>query len=133
MSNLSLTEAGNRTSRAKVPAPLGVKLIVVCMLALFMTIPSFFVSAADFQSTSGPNALERSPKDISANVGGQQVFLGPTLANSLSDSRLSRLPDTEHHGTYLVFHLRRPQAPIKTTTEEHGIVPSSASLSFRLI
>ena len=111
MINLSLTEAGTELRRRS--RSMGVKLIVVCMLALFMTIPSFFVSNLVDERTKRAREVT---KDISANVGGQQVFLGPTLAIPYQIPPQSPT-DTEHHGTYLVFPAQAA-GTIKTTTEE---------------
>jgi inner membrane protein len=92
---------------------MGVKLIVVCALALFMTIPSFFVSNLVDERTKRADDVV---KDISANVGGRQTFLGPTLA--IPYNIPPQYPnDTEHHGIYLVFPVQATGA-IKTITEE---------------
>ena len=56
---------------------MGLKLIVVCGLALLMIIPSFFVSGLVDERT---NRAADVIKEISGLVGGQQTFLGPTLA-----------------------------------------------------
>ena len=53
---------------------MGMKLIVVCGLALLMTIPTFFVSGLVEERTHRAADVV---KEISAHVGGQQTFLGP--------------------------------------------------------
>lgn len=55
----------------------GMKLIVICGLALLMVIPSFFVAGLIEDRTKREADVI---KEISAHVGGQQAFLGPTLA-----------------------------------------------------
>jgi inner membrane protein len=92
---------------------MGVKLIVVCGLALLMTIPAFFVEGllAD-RTTRAADVI----KEISGYVGGQQTFLGPTLAIPY------RIPpqhknDDARYGVYLVFPARA-SAVLKTATEE---------------
>src|SRR5581483_9703019 len=56
---------------------IGMKLIVICGLALLMVIPSFFVADLIQDRTKRESDVI---KEISAHVGGQQTFLGPTLA-----------------------------------------------------
>ena len=56
---------------------MGMKLIVVCGLALLMTIPAFFVGGLVEDRTKRAADVV---KEISGHVGGQQTFLGPTLA-----------------------------------------------------
>lgn len=56
---------------------IGMKLIVICGLALVMVIPSFFVADLVEDRTKREADVI---KEISAHVGGQQTFLGPTLA-----------------------------------------------------
>jgi inner membrane protein len=92
---------------------MGVKLIVVCGLALLMTIPALFVFALinDRQDRAGEVT-----KDVSKSVGGPQTFLGPTLAipydiPSQSPGGVAR------HDTYLVFP-SQASAVVKTSTEE---------------
>jgi inner membrane protein len=89
---------------------MGVKLLVVCGLALVMTIPAFFVEGLISDRTSRAADVVR---EISSHVGGQQTFLGPTLAIPYS------IPngDSAKHGTYLVFPTQA-SASVKTKTEE---------------
>lgn len=56
---------------------IGMKLIVICGLALVMVIPSFFVAGLIEDRTKREADVI---KEISTHVGGQQTFLGPTLA-----------------------------------------------------
>jgi inner membrane protein len=111
MSDSSLLQGGfpiRITSRS-----MGVKLIVVCVLALMMTIPAIFVSALVDDRTERAGAVVR---EISGLVGGQQTFLGPTLAVPYSIPAQSPT-DTVKHGTYLVFPAQA-SAAVKTATEE---------------
>ena len=92
---------------------MGVKLIVVCALALLVTIPALYVGGlVEDRTQRGAEVV----KEISRHVGGQQTFLGPTLAIPYNIP-----PQFEHdvarHGIYVVFPTRASGA-IKTTTEE---------------
>jgi inner membrane protein len=92
---------------------MGIKLMVLCGLALLMTIPSLFVeSLVDGRTQKAADVI----REISAHVGGQQTFLGPTLAIPY------RVPSQSQgygatQGMYLVFPTRA-SAVVKTTTEE---------------
>ena len=95
------------------PRSLGVKLIVVCVLALITLIPAFFVgSLVEDRTNRAPDVI----KEISSHVGGQQTFLGPTLAIPYSIPPRSQL-DSAKHGMYLVFPARAA-AVLKVATEE---------------
>ena len=92
---------------------LGVKLFVVCALALIMLIPAFLVGGLiDERTTREAQVVS----EISAHVGGQQTFLGPTLSVPY---KIPPQPgsDYEAHGTYLLFPAEA-SAKLKTTTEE---------------
>lgn len=56
---------------------MGAKLVIICALALIMTIPPLFIGGLvdDRMERSSDAAAE-----ISSHVGGPQIFLGPTLA-----------------------------------------------------
>lgn len=96
-----------------IPRSMGVKLLVVCGLALVMTIPSFFVAGLLTDRTRSEADVV---SDISSHVGGQQTVLGPVLAIPYTiPARTAR--ETEQHGTYFVFPARA-DAAVKTTTEE---------------
>jgi hypothetical protein len=92
---------------------LGVKLFVVCGLALLMLIPALLVGGLVEERTTRETQVVN---EISAHVGGQQTFLGPTLAIPF---RIPPQPgkDYEGRGTYLVFPTRA-SAVLKTATEE---------------
>jgi inner membrane protein len=92
---------------------MGVKLIVVCGLALLMTIPALFVGALVEDRTKRATDVI---KEISGHVGGQQIFLGPTLAIPYHIAPQSPA-DFAKHGMYLVFPARA-SAVVKTLTEQ---------------
>ena len=91
---------------------LGVKLFVVCALALIMLIPALLVGGLVEERTSRQAQVVN---EISAHVGGQQTFLGPTLAIPCTIPRSATELPTK--GTYLVFP-SQASATLKTTTEE---------------
>jgi len=92
---------------------LGVKLIVVCGLALLMSIPTFFVWALVEDRTRVAGEVVR---EISSHVGGQQTFLGPTLAIPYT-VQAGAVGETARHGTYLIFPVQG-SATMKVSTEE---------------
>ena len=92
---------------------MGFKLIVVCGLALMMTIPALFVFAL---VNERKNRAEEVTREVSRNVGGKQTFLGPTLAIPYDIAPQSQ-NDHAHHGTYFVFPAQGV-AMLKTNTEE---------------
>ena len=92
---------------------MGVKLIVVCMLALSMTIPVFFVRGLVDDRTKRAADVTN---EISNHVGGSQTFLGPTLAIPYSVPPQSP-HDLVRHDIYLVFPAQA-SAVLKTATEE---------------
>ncbi|HKD62371.1 MAG TPA: cell envelope integrity protein CreD [Terracidiphilus sp.] len=90
---------------------MGLKLFIVCALALAMSIPALFVE--DIVEDRTHRAADV-VKEIGGHVGGQQTFLGPTLAipyNIPGDSYPVR------HGIYIVFP-SQASATVKTRTEE---------------
>lgn len=100
--------AGRISSRS-----MGVKLIVVCGLALLMSIPALFVGGLVDDRTRRASDVVG---EISGHVGGQQTFLGPTLAVPYSIPA-SSVREAVQHGVYLVFPAQATAA-VKTTTEE---------------
>ncbi len=111
MSDFSILQSG-LTARIK-SRSMGVKLIVVCGLALLMTIPALFVGGLVEDRTKRAADVIR---EISGHVGGQQTFLGPTLAIPYSIPPQSPV-DSVKHGMYLVFPARA-SAVVKAATEE---------------
>lgn len=92
---------------------MGLKLFIVCALALAMTIPALFVDDLVDERTHRANDVV---KEISGHVGGQQTFLGPTLAVPYSIPP-QFASDHARHGMYLIFPAQA-SAALKTSTEE---------------
>jgi inner membrane protein len=92
---------------------MGMKLVVVCALALVMTIPALFVEGIVDERTQRASDVT---KDVASHVGGQQTFLGPTLAIPYTVPAQTT-GSTPEHGTYLVFPVQGG-ATVKTRTEE---------------
>jgi inner membrane protein len=92
---------------------MGVKLIVVCGLALVMTIPALFVGGLVGDRTRRAADVI---KEIGGDVGGQQTFLGPTLVIPYTVPSQTK-GGTPERGTYLVFPAQGG-AIVKTHTEE---------------
>jgi inner membrane protein len=92
---------------------MGVKLLIVCALALVMTIPALFVDDLVDDRTHRESDVV---KEISSHVGGQQTFLGPTLAIPYDIPATSSAFNAKH-GTYLVFPAQA-SAIVKTRAEE---------------
>lgn len=92
---------------------MGLKLLVVCGLAVFMTVPALFVTGLVGDRNKRAADVVR---QISSYSGGQQTFLGPTLAipyriASQSPANFSK------RDAYLVFPAVA-SAVVKTVTEE---------------
>jgi inner membrane protein len=92
---------------------MGLKLIIVCGLALLMTIPALFVGGLVEERTQRATDVV---KEISGYVGGQQTFMGPTLAIPYSIPPQSPAEVTKS-GIYLMFPALAT-AIVKTATEE---------------
>lgn len=90
---------------------MGVKLIVVCGLAFLMMIPALLMFWLVYERSQRAEDVVR---EISANVGGQQTFLGPTLAIPYD---IPRSTGNAVHGVYYIFPARA-SAEVKTTTQE---------------
>ena len=111
MNDLSMLQSGIRLRVGS--RSMGVKLIVVCALALLMTVPALFVAVLVHERTRRAADVVN---EISGHVGGRQTFLGPTLAIPY-DLPAQSGPDVARHGIYIVFP-ERASATVKTTTEE---------------
>jgi inner membrane protein len=111
MNDLSILQSSLRARLRSLS--MGIKLVVICVLALFMTIPAFFVSDLVRERTRRASDVVR---EISSHVGGQQTFLGPTLAVPYTVPPQSAT-DAARHGIYLVFPAQA-SATINTTAEE---------------
>src|SRR6185437_9774037 len=91
---------------------MGLKLIVVCCLAILMVVPALMVLALVYERQERAQSVV---SEISANVGGRQTFLGPTLAIPYDISQAA--PGTRDHGVYFVFPAQA-SAMVKTAAEE---------------
>jgi inner membrane protein len=109
MSELS----GLQTGLKMISHSMGVKLMVICGLALIMIIPVLFVEGLVSDRTARAADVI---KEISAHVGGEQTFLGPTLAIPYTVAPRSPV-DAATHGVYLVFP-DQASASYKVLTEE---------------
>ena len=92
---------------------MGVKLLLVCGLALLMMIPAIFVSSVvDERAQRAKEVIG----EISGRAGGQQLFLGPTLTipYSIPSPYKAGSPAL---GTYVVFP-SRGNADVRIKTEE---------------
>jgi inner membrane protein len=92
---------------------MGIKLIVVCGLALLMYIPALFVEGLLDERTKRANDIAQ---EVSSKVGGQQTFLGPTLAIPYTVPPQSSGASATH-GIYLVFPAQA-SATVHTSTQE---------------
>jgi inner membrane protein len=92
---------------------MGLKFMVVCGLALLMSIAGLFVTSVVEDRAHRADAVVR---EVSAHVGGEQTFLGPTLAIPCS---FPSLPATDpgKHAVFLISP-ERGSAVVKTKTEE---------------
>jgi len=92
---------------------MGVKLIVVCTMALAMTIPALLVgNLVDDRTQRAAEVVN----EISGHVGGRQVFLGPTL--TIPYNIPAQYPgDLSRRGVYLIFPARG-EAALNTNTED---------------
>ena len=96
---------------------MGVKLIVVSVLAVLMTIPALFVFQLVEERTRRSEDVAR---EISGFMGGRQTFLGPTLVipyTAPSSSPILAATEKTEKGVYMVFPAQAV-ALVKTHTEE---------------
>ncbi len=92
---------------------MGLKLIVVSGLAVLMMIPALFVySLVEDRAQRARDVIQ----EVSGLVGGQQTFLGPTLAIPYTVPA-QVTGGTAEHGIYLVFPAQG-DAEVTTRTEE---------------
>ncbi len=92
---------------------MGLKLTVVCGLALIMMIPALLVSGLVQDRTDRAKAVAA---EISGHVGGQQTFLGPTLTVPYTVPAQG-IGETSKHGIYVVFPAQAV-AVVETRTQE---------------
>ncbi len=91
---------------------MGLKLLVVCGLALLMTIPSIFVNSVVEERTQRAREVTQ---EIGGRAGGPQTFLGPTLFIPYSTPPLFK-GASPTSGVYVVFPAKG-DANIKVRTE----------------
>ena len=92
---------------------MGLKLLVVSLLALVMTIPAFFVgNLIEERTTRAKDVIQ----EIGARVGGPQTFLGPVLVIPYTIPPLYK-SDSAVLGVYVVFPTQG-DAAVKLRTEE---------------
>jgi inner membrane protein len=101
------------SDRRIVSRSMGLKLIVICILALVMTIPALFVAGLVEDRTQRATEVT---KEVSDHVGGQQTFLGPTLAIPYQTPPATT-GAAPWRGTYIVFP-SQASASVKIATEE---------------
>ncbi len=92
---------------------MGLKMMVVCALALLMMIPALFVDGLISERSQRATDVA---KEISDQVGGPLTVLGPTLAVPYTVPPHSP-SDTAKHGVYVVFPARA-SVQVKTSTQE---------------
>lgn len=96
------------------PRSIGVKLTVVCILALAMAIPAIFVGGlVDDRTTRAAEVI----RQISGYNGGQQTFLGPTLVVPYRNLPGHTAPSRSPREAYVVFPTTG-SAVVKTRTAE---------------
>jgi len=92
---------------------MGLKLLLVCGLALLMTIPSIFVnSIVEDRTKRAKDVIE----EISGRAGGEQTFLGPSLSIPYSIPPVYK-GASPTLGVYVVFPAKG-DASLKVRTEE---------------
>ena len=94
----------------------GLKLLLVCALALLMAIPALFVFGVVMERVSG---ADRALSDVSQKVGGQQSVLGPVLAVPFSRAPDPAKPNTLIYGTAIAY-AETGEAVIEASVEERS-------------
>ncbi|MEM6901517.1 MAG: inner membrane CreD family protein, partial [Pseudomonadota bacterium] len=78
----------------------GLKLLLVCGLALLMAIPALFVYGVVYERSQG---ADRALNDVASKVGGEQTVLGPVLAIPYSYAPDADKPGEVVYGVGLVY------------------------------
>lgn len=97
---------------------MGLKLVVICALTLVMIVPALFVQGLVNERTTRAGEVT---KEVSSVVGGQQTFLGPTLAIPYTIPASVAIEQAVH-GIYLVFPMRASAVVESTTQERHRAI-----------
>lgn len=127
----------NNPARSLLPQrSAGLKLLLVCGLALIMAIPALFVYGVVHERTQGE---KRAYQDVSARVGGEQSVLGPVLAvpyaRSLFTEDASATPRKANSYGVAIAYAQKGAVTADVTVEKRkrGIYPIpvfDASMSF---
>ena len=97
----------------------GMKLLLVCALAVLMIIPAMLVYGVVHERSSG---LQLAASEVSESVGGQQTVLGPFLAVPYSQTPDPKRPDAVIYGIAIAFAETGQAATDVTVTErQRGI------------
>lgn len=113
---------------------MGLKLLLVCLLALLMAIPALFVFAILSDRT---HRAENVTEEISGLIGGPQTFLGPVLSvpySIVTPSPTAGQPASVVSGAYIVYpEVGRVTAGVTTKVRKRGLFNAtvwSADLDF---
>ncbi|MEM8986663.1 MAG: cell envelope integrity protein CreD [Pseudomonadota bacterium] len=100
---------------------IGLKLILVCGLALLMAIPALFVYGVVRERTEG---AERALRDVSVRVGGEQVVLGPVLAVPYVLQADEESPRLQTYGLAIAYaETGTARADVTVEDRRRGIYP----------
>ena len=78
----------------------GLKLLLVCGLALLMTIPALLVHSIVYERSAG---FDQAVGEVSESAGGQQAVLGPVLTVPYSFAPNPKKPDNLSYGIAVAF------------------------------
>ncbi|MCI4644936.1 MAG: cell envelope integrity protein CreD [Hyphomonadaceae bacterium] len=92
----------------------GLKLLLVCGLALLMAIPALFVYGVVHERTLG---ARQAMNEVAEKVGGNQTVLGPFLSVPYARAPNPEKPDTVVYGTAIAF-AETGTADVQVTVEE---------------
>ncbi len=92
----------------------GLKLLLVCALALVMIIPALLVYGVVHERSSG---LNMAIQDVSQSVGGEQTVLGPVLALPYSRTPDRSKPDQTVYGIAIAYAKTGKADAVVTVTE----------------
>ncbi|MEO1405336.1 MAG: cell envelope integrity protein CreD [Pseudomonadota bacterium] len=97
----------------------GLKLLLVCGLALLMAIPALFVYGVVYERSQG---AQQALNEVAAKVGGEQTVLGPVLAIPYSYAPDADKPGEVVYGTGLVYpDTGAIQSDVKVEERQRGI------------
>lgn len=97
----------------------GLKLLLVCALAVLMIIPALLVHSIVYERSSG---LKTAISEVSERVGGQQAVLGPVLAVPYSQTPDPQKPDKVVYGIATAFaETGTARADVSVEERQRGI------------